>query len=83
MVRVREKSTVTQRIRGRCPTHSRTEIAVRDVTTVIDEAKEREGTNIGPTPTETMVAALIACTPSAARSSFGWHRSPVETKSPD
>jgi hypothetical protein len=35
---------------------------VRDVSTVIDEPKEREGINMGPTPTETMVAALIACT---------------------
>src|SRR5262245_3683648 len=62
MVTVKEKTTVTQRIRGTCPTHSRTEISVRDVRTVIDEPKEREGTNMGPTPTETMVAALIACT---------------------
>jgi uncharacterized OsmC-like protein len=62
MVVVREKTTGTQRIHGNCPTHSRTEIAVRDVRTVIDEPKEREGTNMGPTPTETMVAALIACT---------------------
>src|SRR5262252_2221376 len=62
MVTVKEKTTVTQRIRGDCPTHSRTEISVRDVRTVIDEPKEREGTNMGPTPTETMVAALIACT---------------------
>jgi putative redox protein len=62
MVVVKEKTTVAQRIRGNCPTHSRTEISVRDVTTVIDEPTEREGTNRGPTPTETMVAALIACT---------------------
>jgi putative redox protein len=63
MVVVREKTTVTQRIHGNCPTHSRTEIAVRDVRTVIDEPKEREGTNMGPpTPIGTMVAALIACT---------------------
>ena len=62
MVTVREKATVTQRIRGDCPTHSRTEISVRDVKAVIDEPEEREGTNMGPTPTETMVAALIACT---------------------
>ena len=62
MAIVREKTTVTQRIRGNCPTHSRTEISVRDVKTVIDEPKEREGTNMGPTPTETLVAALIACT---------------------
>src|SRR2546430_6600259 len=62
MVVVREKTTVTQRIRGNCPTHSRTEISVRDVRSIVDEPKEREGTNMGPTPTETMVAALIACT---------------------
>jgi uncharacterized OsmC-like protein len=62
MVTVREKTTVTQRVRGNCPTHSRTEISVRDVKAVVDEPKEREGTNMGPTPTETMVAALIACT---------------------
>src|SRR5260370_29460363 len=62
MVCVREKTTVTQRIHGNCSTYSRTEIAIRDVRTVIDEPKEREGTNMGPMPTETMVAALIACT---------------------
>ena len=62
MVVVREKTTIMQRIHGNCPTHSRTEIAVRDVTTVIDEPKEREGLNMGPTPAETMVAALLACT---------------------
>src|SRR5215470_3942517 len=62
MITVKEKTTVTQRIQGNCPTHSRTEISVRDVKAVIDEPKEREGTNMGPTPTETMVAALIACT---------------------
>jgi putative redox protein len=62
MVAVREKTTVTQRIHGTCPTHSRTEISVRDVKAIIDEPKERDGTNMGPTPTETMVGALIACT---------------------
>ena len=61
MVVVKEKTTITQRIHGNCPTHSRTEISVRDVKAVIDEPK-REGTYMGPTPTETMVAALIACT---------------------
>lgn len=59
---VKEKMVVTQRIRGGCPTHSRTEISTRDVTTVIDEPKERGGTNLGPSPTETLVSALIACT---------------------
>jgi putative redox protein len=62
MVTVKEKTTVTQRIHGDCPTHARTEISVRDVKTIIDEPKEREGGNMGPTPTETLVAALIGCT---------------------
>ena len=62
MVAIKEKPVVSQRIHGDCPTHSRTEICTRDVNTVIDEPKERDGTNMGPTPTETLVAALIACT---------------------
>src|SRR5260370_42398876 len=40
MVVVREKTTVTQRIHGNCPIRSRTEIAVRDVGTVLDEPKD-------------------------------------------
>jgi putative redox protein len=62
MVVVKEKTTVTQRLHADCPTHSRTEVCVRDVRTIIDEPKERDGTNMGPTPTETLVAALVACT---------------------
>lgn len=62
MAVVKEKTTVTQRLHAECPTHSRTEVVVRDVRTVIDEPKERDGTNMGPTPTETLVAALVACT---------------------
>lgn len=62
MAAVRMKTTVTQRLEATCPTHSRTEIAVRDVTSVIDEPLERHGTNLGPTPTETLICALVACT---------------------
>jgi putative redox protein len=62
MATVKEKTIVTQRVHGNCPTHSRTEIATRDVTTIVDEPKERDGTNMGPSPTETLVGALIACT---------------------
>jgi putative redox protein len=42
--------------------HSRTDIAVRDVAVTLDEPLERGGTNLGLTPTETLMAALIACT---------------------
>jgi len=63
MVVVREKTTVTQRIHGNCrPIRARK----LPYATVIDEPKEREGMNMGPTPTETMVAALIAAPMSSA-----------------
>jgi len=62
MTVIKEKTIVTQRVHGDCPTHSRTDILTRDVKTVIDEPRERDGTNMGPTPTETLIASLIACT---------------------
>ena len=59
---IKMKTIVTYRATGACPTHARTEIPVRDLTVVIDEPLERGGTNQGPTPTETAMTALIACT---------------------
>lgn len=59
---IRMKSVVTYRASAACPTHSRTEIPVRDLNVVIDEPLERGGTNLGPSPTETAMTALIACT---------------------
>jgi putative redox protein len=56
------KTTVTQRLSGSCPTHSRTDVVTRDVEAVIDEPIERDGTNLGLTPTETLVSALMGCT---------------------
>ena len=48
MVTVKEKTTVTQRIHGSCPTHSCTEISVRDVKAVIDEPKESRARTWAP-----------------------------------
>lgn len=59
---VKMKTVVTYRTKATCPTHARTEIPVRDLSVVIDEPLERGGTNLGPTPTEAAMAALIACT---------------------
>ncbi len=59
---VKMKTVVTYRAQAECPTHSRTEIPVRDLTVVIDEPIERGGTNLGPSPTEAAMTALIACT---------------------
>ncbi len=59
---VKMKTVVTYRATAACPTHARTEIPVRDLSVVIDEPTERGGTNLGPTPTEAAITALIACT---------------------
>ena len=62
MVTVTQKTVVTQKLEGRCTSHSRTDVTVRDRAVVIDEPAERGGTNQGLTPTETMMASLIGCT---------------------
>ena len=59
---IKMKTVVTYRATAACPTHARTEIPVRDLNVVIDEPLERGGSNLGPTPTETAMTALIACT---------------------
>mgnify|MGYP002628552017 CR=1 FL=1 len=59
---IKMKTVVTYRATAACPTHARTEIPVRDLNVIIDEPLERGGTNLGPTPTETAMTALIACT---------------------
>lgn len=59
---IKLKTVVTYRTTAACPTHARTEMPIRDLNVVIDEPEERGGTNMGPTPTETAVTALIACT---------------------
>lgn len=50
------------KVSSNSPTHSLSNVKVRDIEFAIDEPVERGGTNLGPTPTETIVAALIGCT---------------------
>jgi len=59
---IKMKTVVTYRTTATCATHARTEIPVRDLSVVIDEPVERGGTNLGPTPTEAAMTALIGCT---------------------
>lgn len=59
---IRPKTQVTMRMQGHARSHARTDIAVRDLQTIIDEPLERGGTNLGLSPTETFVAALVGCT---------------------
>ena len=62
MVSVTPKTVVTMNLQGTCTSHSRTDVAVRDQQITIDEPEVRGGTNMGPAPTETLLAALIGCT---------------------
>ena len=59
---IRLKTTITGTITGDCPSHSLSNCSIRDVDFPIDEPIERGGTNLGPAPTETAIAALVGCT---------------------
>lgn len=56
------KTEVTMKMSASCPHHARSDVTVRDLESVIDEPTERGGTNLGLTPTETLIASLIGCT---------------------
>ena len=59
---IKMKTTVTTTVKADCMSHSLAKVTTRDVSMLIDEPKERDGTNLGPSPTETALAALAACT---------------------
>lgn len=56
------KTTVKLRAKADCPSHSLAKVEVRDLVQSIDEPTERGGTNLGFTPTDTALSALIGCT---------------------
>ncbi len=62
MTTVRTKPIIRVALEGHCPTMSLTEVKVRGHSFVIDEPPYRHGTDVGPTPLETMLGALVACT---------------------
>ncbi len=62
MATIREKSLTQMKLQGACPTHARTHVKAGAHEIVIDEPKSRGGTDVAPTPLETMVASLIGCT---------------------
>lgn len=62
VLNIRPKTTIKLKSEAECPSHSLARVSVRDLTFAIDEPVERGGTNLGPTPTDTALAALIGCT---------------------
>ena len=56
------QNIVKMKVEGSVKSHARTDILARDVESVIDEPSVRGGSNLGLTPTETLMASLIGCT---------------------
>ena len=55
-------NVVHMKLEGSSKSHSRIDIITRDVESVIDEPIARGGTNLGMSPTETLITSLIGCT---------------------
>ena len=62
MANVKQKTLVTYTMKGKSISHARADVAVRDVALTTDEPIERGGTNLGFSPTETLMGALVGCT---------------------
>ena len=56
------ENVVHMKLEGSTKSHSRADIIARDVESVIDEPVARGGTNLGLSPTETLMSSLIGCT---------------------
>ncbi|MDA7546361.1 MAG: OsmC family protein [Alphaproteobacteria bacterium] len=56
------ENVVHMKLEGSSKSHSRADIIARDVESVIDEPVARGGTNLGLSPTETLMSSLIGCT---------------------
>jgi putative redox protein len=62
VLNIKEHKLIKVVLEGHTPTHSLTEVRVRGHSFVIDEPFYRHGTDVGPTPLETLLGALVACT---------------------
>jgi putative redox protein len=59
---ITQKTLVPMAVSAECPTHARTSARAGKHEIVIDEPAGRGGTDLGPTPIETMIASLLGCT---------------------
>jgi uncharacterized OsmC-like protein len=59
---IKQKAIMTIKLGGKGTSHSRSEMNVRNLVSVIDEPIERGGTNEGVSPTEAAFSALVGCT---------------------
>jgi putative redox protein len=66
-MKIKQKPLIRVVVEGNCPTMSLTQVRTRGHAFVVDEPPYRHGTDVGPTPLETMLGALVACTNVIAR----------------
>lgn len=59
---IKLKTSVTLKADAKCTGHSIAQVRTRDLVQIIDEPFERDGTNLGFTPTDTALSALAGCT---------------------
>lgn len=59
---IKQKTTVKMTLQGAGETHARMIVQARGVQGIIDEPEARGGTDLGLTPTETIMSALMGCT---------------------
>ena len=59
---ITQKTLVPMAVNAECPTHARTSARAGRHEIVIDEPAARGGSDLGPTPIETMIASLLGCT---------------------
>ena len=59
---ITQKTLVPMAVSAECPTHARTSARAGKHKIVIDEPAARGGSDLGPTPIETMIASLLGCT---------------------
>jgi putative redox protein len=62
MATIKQKTTITMKMSAVGQTDARSQVRSRDVFSIIDEPAERGGSNLGLSPTETLMSALIGCT---------------------
>jgi len=62
MAIAKPKTVVQYSLTGNSISHARTDVETCDVDVTIDEPTARGGTNMGLSPTESLVASLIGCT---------------------
>ena len=76
-MKIKQKPLWNFRTTLKADTATRSQVRSRDVEMVIDEPKDRGGTNLGPMPVEMVMAGLAGCTHVIANKLANHHGAPI------